>query len=161
MPRPAPTPPRLGPDRTIRALRDGDVSTMSEELEFDRKPDQAQLQQLITDACKMLQARLQRANDPSVYEPLAKREVHCWAVGNSLSHIVEVPRPSDGSPRHWRIYAIDAASKAKSAPHHVRLGQSLFALWPRAKKIVSDPKAPKKPRWWECLKDMRKRTGDE
>jgi hypothetical protein len=125
---------------------------------FCRQSDLAQKQAVIAEECKRLQARLHRANDPAVYEEIARREVDCWAVGNSLSHIVEVPRPSDGSPRHWRVYAVDAASKAKSAPHHARLGQSLFTLWPKAKRIVSNAKAPKKPRWWECIKDMRLRT---
>jgi hypothetical protein len=159
VPQPQPAPPRAAPDRKIRAWNADDRE--ARELEaFNRKTDVEQKEAAIAAACEVLKARLHRPNDPSVYQELARREVDCWAVGNSLSHVVEVPRPSDGSPRHYRLYAVDAASKAVHAPHHARLGKSLFALWPNAKRIVSDPKAPKKPRWWDCLKDMRKRTGE-
>jgi hypothetical protein len=153
---PSPSLPRALPDRQIRAWRPDDVE--ARELEaFNRQSDIAQKQAAIAEACKSLLARLYRANDLTVYEQLAQREVDCWAVSNSISHVVEIPRPSDGSPRHWRVYAKDAATKANNAPHHARLGQSLFSLWPNARRIVSDARAPKKPRWWDCIRDMRKK----
>jgi hypothetical protein len=146
------------PDRTIRAWNADDREAREIEA-FNRKTDAEHREAAIAAAREVLKARLHRPNDPSIYQELARREVDCWAIGNPLSHVVEVPRPSDGSPRHWRVYAKDAASRTNNA-HHVRIGQSLLSLWPNAKRIVSDPKAPKKPRWWDCLKDMRKRRGE-
>jgi hypothetical protein len=79
-------------------------------------------------------------------------------LGDRLSHVVE----GRGHP----MVRLDIGACTRRTPHktnnahHVRIGQSLFSLWPNAKRIVSDPKAPKRPRWWDCLKDMTKRTGE-
>jgi hypothetical protein len=118
---------------------------------FNRLPDVDQKRVAIAQACAMIKARTYRPNSDAVFLELARREVDCFAMADSLSHVVEVPRPSDGSPRHWRLYPKDHPG------HHTRLGQSLFALCPNAKRVVSDPKAPKRPRWWECIQDMRLR----
>jgi hypothetical protein len=116
---------------------------------FNRLPDLEQKQAAIARVCALIKARTFRPNSDAVFLELARREVDWHAINESLSHVVAVPHPGDGGPGHYRLYPKNHVA------HYGRLGQSLLSLWPNAKRVISDAKAPKRPRWWECIQDMR------
>jgi hypothetical protein len=142
----APAPPEAGtlrrasPDRgAIRNWHDDDLQR--EEDEFNRKSRAEQYQAMIAEWV----SRHRQANDPDVWNRLGAQQVARHVI-NELTWFIQ--RIGGPDPRYvFRPY--------KSCEEE--LGRAIDMQFPGLKKVVTDPKAPKKRTpWWAFIKDLRK-----
>jgi hypothetical protein len=132
---------RATPDRgRIRAYNPDDIERRQEE-EFSRKPERDQLQHVIAEWC----SRFRRVNDPEIEQRIATQAVGRDLTDHAMSHMQVIEDPRD--PR------------VILRPHAGRwdwLKRGLGMQYSASKRIITDPKAPKRSPWWTFIKDLRK-----
>jgi hypothetical protein len=93
-------------------------------------------------------ARHRMANDQDTWTRIAEQQVARYVAERSMSHmqVIEGPdrrivvRPNDGL---WSD-----------------LKHAFLTQYGKAKKVVTDPMAPRGMAWWNFIRDLRRNTGE-
>jgi hypothetical protein len=132
---------RATPDRgRIRGYNPDDVERQ-EEQEFNRLTEREQLQEAIAAWCY----RFRGINDPEIERRIATQAIGTNLTEHALSHAQVIEDPRDP-----RIVLRPRAGMWA----WLKKGHAM--QYPGAKRVTTDPKAPKRSPWWTFVKDWRK-----
>jgi len=135
-------------DRGIRAYRADDPNRKAED-EFKRKSREQQIEDSITAQVE----HVRKANDPVVQRLQSERELARFVADETITHVQWI---GEGT-KHQKV--VLHLPPARSALHDLRW--SLNRLLPKAVRVNTNPKAPRRDPWWTFVKDTRLKTGEE